>query len=183
MQESDFINIFSTAARTVLSSQYYFKIKPNLLYELFLDKQLKIPIQNFNEPKRGSSAFQVDACIFESISSIEFPRVVFELKTNITTHDIITYSAKAGKHKQIYPALRYGLIASEISKIPNRFFVHNEHLDFFIAAKELKRNNLSDLCKKLIESELNFSNDLERIHFGTGKANFFQNNVVFKDFQ
>ena len=34
---------------------------------------------------------------------MEIPRVVMEFKPRITTHDVIIYSAKARKHKQIYP--------------------------------------------------------------------------------
>src|SRR5207245_7440649 len=93
-------------------------------------------VNDTERPARGSSAFQTDICIFEIRDGIKFPRIAIEFKTKITTHDILTYSAKAGKHKKVYPCLRYGLLASESASIPGRFFVHNENLDFFIAAQK-----------------------------------------------
>ena len=71
----------------------------NLFYQLFLDRTLNLGVSDTRSPGRGSSAFQTDICVCELLDGIEFPRVVVEFKTNITTHDILTYSAKAGKHK------------------------------------------------------------------------------------
>ena len=31
-----------------------------------------------------------------------------EFKQGLSTHDVLTYSAKATRHKQVYPYLRYG---------------------------------------------------------------------------
>lgn len=53
--------------------------------------------------------------------------------TGISAHDFLTYSAKAARHKRIYPYLRYGMLASSEKAIPGRAFTHNESLDFFIA--------------------------------------------------
>jgi len=57
-----------------------------------------------------------------------------EFKPGISTHDILTYSAKARKHKQVYPYLRYGLVASRERFVAGKFFTHNEALDFYLAA-------------------------------------------------
>ncbi len=46
---------------------------------------------------------------------------------------MITYGAKSRKHKQVYPWLRYGIVASGETAAPRRFFIHNEGLDFFFA--------------------------------------------------
>ena len=61
-----------------------------------------------------------------------------EFKTDITTHDVLTYSTKARKHKQVYPYLRYGLVIGSVERIPRRFFTHNEGLDFCVAAAVYK---------------------------------------------
>jgi len=62
------------------------------------------------------------------------PLVVIEIKHgNFNTHDVLTYSEKALKHKEIYPYLRYGLVVGEKNKeitIFNRFFRHNKGIDF-----------------------------------------------------
>jgi hypothetical protein len=72
--------------------------------------------------------------VFERASSqVQPPRVVLEFKTRITTHDVITYGAKSRKHKQVYPWLRYGIVASGETAAPRRFFIHNEGLAFFFA--------------------------------------------------
>ena len=41
------------------------------------------------------------------------PLVVMKIKFGrFKTHDVLTYSAKALKHKEIYPCLRYGLVSA-----------------------------------------------------------------------
>src|ERR1051325_10780306 len=115
MKESTFIHTFQEAAEKVCPGNCTIKLKPNLYYELYLDQKLGFSINDPKNPKRGYSAFQVDFCLFEIVDQIVLPRIVIEFKTDINSHDILTYSTKAGKHKTIYPSLRYGLIASEIS--------------------------------------------------------------------
>lgn len=77
-----------------------------------MDNRLRVvERERIQAPKRGDSAFQTDLCIFERVEDVLLPRVVLEFKTSVTTHDILTYSTKAEKHKTIYPNLRYGLVA------------------------------------------------------------------------
>jgi hypothetical protein len=60
--------------------------------------------------------------------------VAIELKSgSFSTHDIITYSAKAGRHKQVYPYLRYGFAVFGLAMLGKRFVTHNEAFDFAIA--------------------------------------------------
>ena len=33
---------------------------------------------------------------------VKIPRVVMEFKQGLSTHDVLTYSAKATRHKQVY---------------------------------------------------------------------------------
>ncbi len=184
MNESTFVAIFEDAAKAALGSRAIVKRGESLYYSLSLDRKLALSTPDTRNPKRGSSAFETDICICEQIADIDFPRVVIEFKEKVTTHDILTYSAKAGKHKQIYPCLRYGLLASEISSIPGRFFTHNENLDFFIAAKEYKEpKRVRALALDLIERELQISKTLEDIHFGGKKVDYFCRDIIFQKFE
>jgi hypothetical protein len=117
------------------------------------------------KPTRGQSAFKTDLCIFEHVAGIELPRVVIEFKARITTHAILTYSAKARKHRQIYPYLRYGIIMAGEGTIAGRVFVHNEALDFGLAALSLDRERLSQMVQRIIEREARASRLLEEIAF------------------
>jgi len=103
---------------------------------------------------------------------VSLPKVVFEFKSNITTHDVITYSNKARRHKQIYPYLRYSLISYNLSTISKRFFIHNEGLDFYLTIKE-PANDLETELKSLTGEEIEISNVLESTMFGHEKYDFF----------
>ncbi|MBV9377076.1 MAG: hypothetical protein JO320_18830 [Alphaproteobacteria bacterium] len=129
-------------------------------------------------PVRGDSAFQTDLCVFEAKSTDVFiPRIVLEFKTGITTHDVLTYSAKARKHKQVYPYLRYGLIVSDSPVVPRRFFVHNESLDFFAALAGIDATKMKDLFSKLFTAEVQASRCLEEIGFGSLRPRVFRTEV------
>lgn len=183
MQESHFVSIFESVASEVIGSKALIKRKANLFYQLTLNRELELDVKDMSLPVRGASAFQTDICIFELLNGIEFPRVVIEFKMGISSHDILTYSTKAGKHKKIYPCLRYGLLASELEFIPNRFFIHNDNLDFFIAAKNYKSEaDIRPFAKRLIEKELEISRTLEQIHFDNRKFDYYRTEIVFGKF-
>ena len=110
------------------------------------------------------------------------PKIVFEFKKNPTSHDVITYSNKARRHKRIYPYLRYGLICYGIWAIPKRFFIHNEGLDFCFAAAE-EPKHWPDMLKRLIEEELEISNRLESTIFENKEFEFFRTNIEFGSFE
>jgi hypothetical protein len=130
-------------------------------------------------PSRGQSAFQTDLCVFERISrKLELPRVVLEFKTRLTTHDVLTYSTKARRHKQIYPFLRYGLVISAEDSVPRRFFTHNEGLDFVVALGAMKRAAQRSYVIKLVRAEAALSRRLERIANGEGKLVAYRNVAV-----
>ncbi|PJK11234.1 hypothetical protein CO608_01890 [Lysobacteraceae bacterium NML08-0793] len=167
--ESEFVDIaHKVAAQLFPAPAYEVRRGAALLYRIMVDDQLAIQA-NPREPKRGSSAFQTDLCVFEQRSLADnevifIPRVVLEFKTSVTTHDVLTYSTKARKHKQIYPYLRYGMVASSHKEIPGRFFSHNEALDFF-AAVEGMENEFEGFLKELLSNELEYSKSLEKIAF------------------
>ena len=87
------------------------------------------------------------------------PLVVIELKVGrFSTHDVLIYSTKAIKHKEVYPYLRYGLVIGEKAKIDKRFFTHNMGFDFAIAIDNLK--NKDEELVEMIQTQLRASEDM-----------------------
>ena len=108
MAEDPFVEEALRAAAEILDEPLVVRRGAALLYQITVNNRLKLVV-NPKRPTRGQSAFQTDLCIFEKVSEgVEIPRVVMEFKPDISTHDVLTYSTKARKHKQVYPYLRYG---------------------------------------------------------------------------
>ena len=162
----------------------------NLYYELFFSPELKVykyssltklakeEDEVFYNPKRGYSAFQTDIIIYELINENKLPRIVIECKSDLSSHDIITYNAKAEMHKRIYPWLRYGIIDVKLSKVPIKFFTHNSHLDFFIAGNDIIENNSNEIIQSFITDEINASKLKEQFNIQGINCNIFQ--MTFK---
>ena len=110
-EESEFVRVAEAAAKEDLPPRLSIERGAVLLYQITLDNKLETTVDP-KRPKRGDSAFQTDLCVFEKTKDVKLPRVVLEFKGKITTHDVLTYSAKARKHKQVYPYLRYGVVVS-----------------------------------------------------------------------
>ena len=177
MTEKEFVEEFIKSVNPKLNSQEYSLTKAeNLFYELTVNKGLKLRVSDISKPIRGQSSFQTDLILFEIRGKINFPLVVFEFKINPSTHDIIVYSAKARKHKQIYPWLRYGMLICKTDNIPiEKFLKHNEFLDFCVSVKNIlnddnTQNNYEiERISEFIESEIKNAQRLEKIHFKKGK--------------
>jgi hypothetical protein len=147
-------------------------IKQSLFYGLEMSNRMNVDV---GKPAAGNlwsgqPAFETDICVFDSHNADEvqlaepMPRVVIEAKMGLSTHDILTYSTKASRHKQVYPWLRYGLVAANQSTITQKFIAHNEGFDFYLAAKDLSDRLHEDLVKLLLE-EVRASRLLERMAF------------------
>lgn len=176
--ESAFVDVARKVAEAVLPSPLFVHRGAALLYQVTVDNGLSLTV-DLKRPARGSSAFQTDLCVFEKKSEeVSIPRVVLEFKTRISTHDVITYSAKAAKHKQVYPYLRYGLVASREAVVPGRVFTHNEALDFCATVSDLEGKELSDFFAKLLAAEVESSRRLEAIAFGSVRTNLFRSEVT-----
>jgi hypothetical protein len=176
-KESEFVEIAKAAAESILAPPLSIRRGACLLYQVTVDNELALTV-DLKNPSRGNSAFQTDLCIFEEKrKDILIPRVVMEFKTRITTHDVLTYSAKARKHKQVYPYLRYGLVASDENTVPGRVFTHNEALDFCAAVAEYRGARLSEMLAALLKAEVESSRCLERIGFGKVRTHLFRNEV------
>lgn len=151
-----------------------------LLYEVTVNNYLQaMPEAQIRDPKRGDSAFQTDLCLFQrKTGEIWLPRVVLEFKTTITTHDVLTYSAKAAKHKQVYPYLRYGLVAESERTVPGRFFTHNEAMDFCLCLRDFSEMDSTTAFRRLLREELACSQLLERVAFNESASRLFRTKIV-----
>lgn len=108
----------------------------SLIYKIIVNPRGEFFPSEPIEPKRGSLAFQTDLLVKKG----RLPLVVVETKHGrFSTHDVLTYSAKAVKHKEVYPCLRYGVVVGEVNIISNKFFTHNVGFDFALAIKDVKK--------------------------------------------
>ena len=177
-KESTFVDEALADARSVLQPPFLIERGAALLYQVTVDNNLKLTVDP-KIPVKGKSAFETDLCIFETKSDeIKIPRVVIELKERITTHDVLTYSAKARRHKQIYPYLRYGLAASSVKFVPGRFFTHNESMDFCAAMANIKKSDRREFWSALLKPEIGASRQLEQIAFGGLHPPIFRTEVM-----
>lgn len=118
-----------------------------------IDSDGRLQPDNYNLPTRGNLAFQTDIMIKDNNKKI--PLVVLEVKLGgFSTHDILTYSNKALKHKEVYQCLRYGLIICENDIIDRKFFIHNVGFDFALALKDI--SNVDELIK-IVEKQVEYS--------------------------
>ena len=178
--ESEFVELARDVAESILSPPLSIRRGAALLYQVTVDNELSLTVDP-KRPTRGNSAFQTDLCVFEEKKKdVLIPRVVMEFKSRITTHDVLTYSAKARKHKQVYPYLRYGVVISDESIVPGRLFTHNEALDFCAAVADFKGNRLSEILATLLKAEVDSSRRLEEIGFGKLRTHLFRTEVVLE---
>jgi hypothetical protein len=70
----------------------------------------------------------------------------------LTLPDIITYSSKATRHKEIYPYLRYGFVVRGSDALSKKFLTHNQGVDFAMSIADVPtdRKRLIDLVKRQI---------------------------------
>jgi hypothetical protein len=93
------------------------------------------------EPLKSSvTAYETDLLIYDQLDAKWWvPRVVVECKLKkVTSHDALTYDAKAATHKNVHPYLRYGVLigARSDNTLPVRLFRHGDHFDFMITWAE-----------------------------------------------
>jgi hypothetical protein len=91
-----------------------------------------------NGPDRTQIAeYETDLLIYDSRENEDWiPRVVIEFKMGVTTHDALTYSAKAATHKRIHPHLRYGILIGGEPSVPGRLMQHGAYFDFMAVWSE-----------------------------------------------
>jgi hypothetical protein len=180
MKEDQFVEEALAAAEEILAPPLLIIRHASLLYQVTVNNRLEVTV-NPRKLSRGHSAFQTDLCVFEDIDDeIRIPRVVLEFKSRVSTHDVITYSAKARKHKQVYPYLRYGLVIANESTVPGRFFTHNEGLDFCVAAASYKAKRVHEIFASLLRDEVAASRRLEGIAFEKTPVRVFRSEILLE---
>jgi len=105
-----------------------------------LPYSLEIDAYSNTEPEKSApSRYETDILIFDELDDIRWiPRIVVECKLGaITTHDALTYSAKAATHKSLHPYLRYGILIGGWGEyaLPARLFRHGANFDFMTTWK------------------------------------------------
>jgi len=154
MSETEFRQELKEKLEEKLGNNYGIKQNKNLIYKVIVNKNLQYEPNDPRTPTRGDYAFQTDLLIEKKESSL--PLVVIEIKyEGFSTHDVLTYSTKALKHKEIYPYIRYGLVVGKKDKIDSKFFTHNVGFDFAVALEKIDNANLerlSSIIQKQLES-------------------------------
>lgn len=114
-----------------------------------------------------SASFETDLIVYEEENGLIKPRIVVESKIkSVTTHDAITYSYKAEKHKNITPYLRYGIMIGdrENHPLPGRLFRHGTNFDFmfsFVGMIPMQEEWDAFVC--LINNEIKYSKIIEEM--------------------
>jgi hypothetical protein len=141
MNEKQFADEITPLLQKKLSHKYEVLPKGNLQHTLIFGKDGKVwpEVERF-QPKRGVYAYQTDILV---TGRNKVPLVAIELKCRrnvqekgafrFNTHDLLVYSGKATRHKELYPYLRYGIAVGGVPSIGRKFFLHNRGLDFVIA--------------------------------------------------
>ena len=140
-------------------SDYEVTTKESLIYRVIVDEDGEFFPRNTEKPIRGKLAFQTDLLVKKG----KLPLVVCELKYKkgggFTTHDILTYSTKAKRHKEIYPYLRYGFIAGNTQTLSNKFFTHNTAFDFALAIEGFNKESKEEfVC--LVKDQVSYGEKL-----------------------
>ncbi|HEC91436.1 MAG TPA: hypothetical protein ENI51_00320 [Candidatus Atribacteria bacterium] len=147
MNESEFKEKLKENIQRKLGNEIYeIKVGENLFYKVIINENLQFEPNETENPRRGNYAFQTDLLITKKDKHL--PLVVIETKYGgFSTHDVLTYSTKAQKHKEVYPYLRYGLVVGGTNKITNKFFIHNIGFDFAIALEKINDSEVNELIE------------------------------------
>lgn len=152
MDEKEFAEELKETLITKFSPKYSITTKEPIIYKVIVDDTGNFNPRTPEKPSRGNLAFETDILIKKN----NIPLVVIETKYGgFSTHDVLTYSNKALKHKEVYPYLRYGFIVGNTKIIQNRFFTHNTGFDFAMALDHTSKNELDkfiEVITKQIES-------------------------------
>lgn len=133
----------------------------------------------------NSELYRTDLLVWELKDKESWvPRVVVETKLkSVTSHDALTYSAKAFTHKQVHPYLRYGLLIGNYGKhpLPSRLFRHGAHFDFMTCweAEKATPSEWSELIE-VLQEEFIASQDIEAMLAESRKKNRRHIKVVHK---
>jgi hypothetical protein len=152
---------FRDSVCTVLQTSFprnRIRTRGKLLYRLIVDGDGNLRPQDYHNPRRDElCAFETD--ILVSNESGRVPLVVIETKSGgLNTDDLLAYFAKAARHKEVYPHLRYGLLIGDRDRIEEKFFVHNTSFDFALAVENI--DSASAEIIDLVANQIHAANSL-----------------------
>lgn len=138
-----------------------------------------------NQPRPNLKHYETDLLVTERLETGGWtPRVVVETKLKtVNTHDSITYSQKAGAHKNVHPYLRYGILIGNrgAQALPGRLFRHGAQFDFMMVIRGIEATPAElDTLVDLLSEEAEASRLLERIVFDTHSRSRSQYTVLRK---
>jgi meiotically up-regulated gene 157 (Mug157) protein len=147
------------------------RVKPGTLIDAGRKLSYGAEVHEYTGAKASehrSVSYETDILIVEDLGDARWiPRVVVECKLGaITTHDALTYSAKAATHKHVHPYVRYGILIGGVgaSAIPGRLVRHGAHFDFMAtwAGKVPTSRERAELLR-VISNEFDASRTLQNL--------------------
>jgi hypothetical protein len=102
-----------------------------------------------------------------------------KLKT-VTTHDALTYSAKAATHKNVHPYLRYGIIVGHHPGPVQRLLLRHGHQFDVMQMLALEKPDAADRDHlfKLLRDEVRASRNIQKILSGESPATLVHRKLV-----
>jgi len=183
MTESEFRELIKNKIKKSLDyDKYRVKTNENLLYKVTVNEHFQYEPNNPTSPRRGNYAFQTDLLITKQTNDL--PLVVIETKYGgFSTHDILTYSTKAQKHKEVFPFIRYGLLVGGTEKITNKFFIHNVGFDFAFAYNEAQIDiNVANLIR-IIKDQIKNAELILDIFINKNQTKSFNTKIIIEKVQ
>ncbi len=162
--------------------------KKRLTYALEIDEYLDDELNQKNSKSRG---YQTDLLIYDQTETGSWiPRLVIECKYGgISTHDILTYSAKAVTHKQIHPYLRYGILIGNHGKpLDIKVAWHGMYFDFAMVwtgeeATDSELNDFMDIVMQEVKSSRVLQTLIQDRSKKKNPYRFFHKPLKFKDYK
>ena len=178
MKEEEFKEKLKEQLQEQLNNEAKVEKNKNLIYKVIVNEHFMYEPDKPKTPKRGTYAFQTDLLITNNEG---FPLVVIETKYGgFSTHDVLIYSTKAQKHKEIYPHLRYGLVVGGENKIHNRFFTHNIGFDFAYALDNVDDKNSIRELVEIIKQQIENANLLLELLRNKNQTKSFNTKIIIK---
>jgi hypothetical protein len=177
MNEDNFIEILVGELTRGLTG-YSISSKEPLIYKVIVNEKGEFKPKSVNLTK-GDYDYRFETDIL--IKSGTLPLVVIETKFGgFSTHDVLTYSTKALKHKDIYPYLRYGLVVGGERIISNKFFTHNLGFDFALAIENVENAENINECIDLIKKQIKSAEFLLGVLKSKNQTRYYSSNLEVK---
>ena len=129
------------------------------------------------KPKNRS--YETDVLIYDvEDDDSKIPLVIIECKiTAVSTHDLLTYGAKAESHRTIFPYLRYGMVIGEFApkgaSIQYKMLIHGRSFDFITVMMKKDEQSQIRNFKDVLKNEIKTARMLRETHQNEGFSDKF----------